>query len=264
MQLSIRHHPRALARLVWVALLGIGLFLSACREDEDDCIGIAPVEADFIVGLDFAIDTVDGIVPLDTFREGTFVEFQANTTSLEKYQWRLQRDPQVFEGDYQRILFDEGTASNVEVTLVADDRDGRPDLCRTEAEQVDSITKTITIIPIEQSAILGRYRGYRTSAPDDVFEIEIKLREGSTNFYEMTNFPNGCTRLGSVSPFRVFPLHRHLLFPGGGVTSSDDCPVPGGFGVLDEDHKVFTMDFEIYVRATNSLLSDSFIATKIE
>ncbi|MEM1214196.1 MAG: hypothetical protein AAGJ82_00825 [Bacteroidota bacterium] len=246
-------------------LLSSGLLFSSC-DDDDACAGASAVSTDFIVGYNFQTDENPGIFPLDTFRDGSYIEFQALDTNTRVHRWRLENDPQVFEGAYQRILFDDGISGNITVSLVADDRSFfvHTDECLTEAQKMDSIAKVITIIPVAECAIIGTYRGYRTSNPADTFEVEVRLQEGSNSWYELTNFPNECTRTGNVFPLRIGVFHRHIVLPSYGITVNDDCPIPQGFGFLDEEHKNLTINFDIYERATNSRISDQFLAVKVE
>jgi hypothetical protein len=132
-----------------------------------------------------------------------------------------------------------------------------------EEERVDSLTKTITIIKREDCAIIGRYRGHRTSDPDNVFEVEVKAVVPGGTLFKLTNFPDGCTRNGSVTPLRVFITHRHFIAGNYGVTSDWDCPLPLGLGTLDEANKNLVFDFEMQDPVSLQRISDSFIATKL-
>ena len=254
------HPSKYLCLLIFLA---VTILFLGCDDDEDACAGVEPVSVDFVTGLNFDIDDDPNIIPMDTFREGTIIEFLASSDDLKEYRWSLEADPQVFVGPQQNIIFGEGTAGNVDVTLVGDDRTAPIDGCLLEEERVDSLTKTITIIKREDCAIIGRYRGYRTSDPDNVFEVEVKAVVPGGTLFVLTNFPDGCTRAGSVDPIIVIIFHEHFLVTSGGVTSDDNCPVPEGFATLDEDHRNLIFDFEMYDRPTNTLIPDTFIATKL-
>lgn len=248
----------------------IFLFASACCEDTaipipDPCDGEEPINADFRT---LQVYPINGDVPKvfesDTFVYGSTITFSANQ-SLNKYKWHVGTDPTIFTAD--SFALDFNVIGDIDVTLIVD---SSPNLdCYPNDDGRDTVTKTITLIPTESAAIFGKYEGYRTSRPNDIFVTEIKRvwnEEESWFVNFLLNFPDGChlnQNLPLDEGITIRVSHDYCqLSPF--VLNVITCPEPYGWGVLNEDHTELTLDYSIYDHDQGKRIEEQFIGTRID
>jgi hypothetical protein len=204
-------------RTPFFLLLSASLLLAACKPCDDptnpecenycddpanpDCFNYDPcfnqteVSADFemaeILGSIVGLDTII-YIETDTALRGNFVRFRAAQLA-DRYEWHVGSDPRVFNSQEFRLFFQDPT--QLLITLIVE-RKANTD-CFPNDDGLDTLTKRLVIVPKEQSAIVGTYRGSTTANPNEIYELTFFKRniyEDSTQFshISVTGIHPGC------------------------------------------------------------------------
>ncbi len=237
----------------------IVLLTCQCRDDDDldpcDIEGLAPVTAAFTTSYEMGWQDSIRRFEVDTFIDPNFVIFTALQENAT-YHWTVGDDPRVFDQKEFTLNFND-VGSSINIRLIVN---ATPNLeCFPDDDGQDTISKTIYFFDIEESLMLGVFRGVVSSAPNDTFNIDIHLIPPYNDDSNIDNLPNGCIR-DEVNRLSFRPGYKELRM--GSLGNLIECPQPQGWGTLDSD-RLLTLEYTIWDPAIQELTSDSFIGKKI-
>jgi len=211
---------------------------------------------------------------LDTFVNPAYLYFETSE-KVDSVVWQIGDDPRERSGNPLELTFPEIDAEiEVRATAYGGCLDGTP------AQQ----SKTIWVLPLDKSPLIGKYRVYDTQTPEDTFTIEIFHWKG---YLYMANFPKLCDEI-------ELPLLAYITSPYSyGFSTLDnkdpaivsyrgenrdaeyynpftpdlgcyiDSPYFGSVGQLSEDRNTLTIDYQLK-DSQGELTQRQAIATRIE
>jgi hypothetical protein len=169
----------------------VGLLLNTCRDKEPDpCKDLKPFEADFTINE--VVD--DTLFVTDTALINNYVVFKA-AEDYDSYEWTVGTDERTFRSKSFPLRFEHPTGP-LQVRLIAK---RKPNVaCFPNDNGIDTLTKTLTIVKEEQTAIVGIYRGSLLSNPTDVFEVRIERHPLYPWYINIYNINQGCNQMQQV------------------------------------------------------------------
>jgi hypothetical protein len=186
----------------------------------DPCCGLKPVNAGFTISeflsmnhdsiSAYGLDTLK--IETDTVNDPSYVIFEANYKGANEYKWQIGTEATPRFGKKIAVLFNSQINpvpySTIDIKLTVKD-----DLyltCFPNNDGIDSLFKPLTIVPNNQSAILGKWEGSSTEFPDEIYTITLDTfttnPQGDLYFFQ--NFPNGCdngAKLGLMYSGAIWP-----------------------------------------------------------
>lgn len=199
---------------------------------------------DFVTRL---VDSTDGAYysETDTIIAGQRVLFTA-LEEADRYEWTIGSDPRTFEGKQFSLRFFSGVnyysfpPTSIGVTLRAfrDDPHCFPE--DTFAVQ----HREVVFVPIQQSAILGQYRGTSTRFEGEPHEIDIMLAENELSWYtSIDNFPKGCSAsmqsaADTLRGVRCSIGYKSFVVSGGTYYRKENCYHTVAVGRLNADNRL--------------------------
>ncbi len=143
-------------------------------ENYDPCWNSQPVSANFVIGQTFTNryhpTLKDTFLVVDTVLEGQpMTEFQG-PEGYDRYEWTIGQDNRTFT-DQTVYLFFVDPEPRLRIQLIVE---REPDTaCFPGEDGRDTAVQYLTVVPRNQPAIRGSYRGVLASAPNDSFEVSI-------------------------------------------------------------------------------------------
>ena len=170
----------------WIGLSMMGC--QGCKEPVmvDPCEGVTEVTADFKMEYSMGIDDYIQWYEVDTICEVDMVRFSA-VGKYDSIKWKVGLDPREFtEKEFSLRFMEKGS---VQIRMIGF---RAPNLeCFPTDDGIDTIFKQLTIVPREESLILGEFDGYFQSEPDTPFTMKIVRLYNSIWTPE---FPKGCIK----------------------------------------------------------------------
>lgn len=114
--------------------------------------------------------------------------------NYDRYIWYIQDNDREFEGKVYGQIWGKFTGT-VKVRLIGIDTTDEYN-CRNGKILIDTVYKTLTILPYDQSQMLGTFRGVNLDKPLDTFNIVIDYwfnKLYNDIGYRINNLPKGCT-----------------------------------------------------------------------
>lgn len=213
------------------------LFLSSCKPCDDptdpacpnycvdetnpECPNYDPCWDQTEVSAEFEIAEVIGkfqgdtvyFIPSDTVLTGE-IRFRADLQA-DSYEWTVGTDPRVFTEREVSLFFTEPT--QLWITLIAKREPNST--CFPSDDGIDTVRRRMVVLPIEETALIGKYQGATTADPDDIYIVEFFKRyrfEDSTVFdrISITNIHPGCDNtkrydaLSGEASYRAFTFYQ--------------------------------------------------------
>ena len=160
------------------------------------------------------------------------VAFRAPRTYVA-FQWTIGNDPTVFKDSVFTLEFNQAVGT-IPVRLIA--RRALNTACFPHDDGVDTLTKVLTIVPLDPTAprpaLLGKFNGATTDAPADTFTVRVftapKPSVPTDIELHLQNLNKGC--LGTA--IDVAGGYRSVVFSQGNF-AGDGCKKVAGVGFLD-------------------------------
>jgi hypothetical protein len=234
-------------RLLWAVWIAIGLCLSHCKRSEPDPCLKFKADFDIVQAIGPATPSNrDSLWVVDTVLANNYVGFRAKG-DYESYEWQVGKDPFI-RTTKQFALFFEQAEGKIDVRLIA--RKKRDLLCDPQDDGIDTIRKSVVVLPREAFLMVGEYEGVVEDAPNNKFTISIKKDPfadlDNESLYQISNINQGCIidvssplgRMSTQAGYRAFFFTSRGSYVG-------QCESPGGFASLGRDNKTITVDFWI-------------------
>lgn len=237
-------------------LFSILFWTCNCNDDDDPCINVEPRTADFVVENKVELaDSIYYFAADDTVLVGR-IRFRA-LHDLDTYAWSIGDDPRVFETKEVELLFDRTQFGTINVSLEGTwEKDV---ICFEEDLGMDQKTKPVTLMEVYDAAYIGRFEGYCTSNPSNIFVIEPTSRPTTTRF--INNFPDGCVR-DTVGDSNIRGGYRAFIMPN--MENFVTCSHPKGSGEVSSDLQKIQINYQIWDSPLQEVVRDTFIGTKIQ
>lgn len=162
----------------------VSLSLQHCKDDPPDpCKNAKPISAEFEVFsiLNEGWTEYEKKFVLDTFGLNSTPTFSAINNGYESYEWIFGTDPKHRFGTNVNLDFQLQHEERIKVTLIAK---GIPNTqCNPNDDGIDTFSKYIYFREGKNLSIFGKYKGYITGNPNNIFEIAIKPGEPGSSFY---------------------------------------------------------------------------------
>ena len=244
---------KKIIQLLVIALLGFSMVgCHGCKEPVmDPCEGVEEVVADFtmedeIWGHYFESKRFE----VDTFTPG-YIYFTAEG-KFDSVKWIIGNDPRIFKENEFSLLF--SPIGSVDVTMIGYRKSNKD--CLPLDDGIDTLTKTIVIVPISQSRVFGHYNGHFLSQPDSSFLLFIDY--DSSEIWSINEFPKGYPR--GIGEYGFVAGYRNFLadYSGG---DGQQGPKPGGWGRINGDSIIF--DFHYFLPGPNGEeVKDTYVGVK--
>ena len=140
----------------------------------------------------FNVDTVLSSLP-ETFSNSNNLTQFIPSGNYDRYIWYIQDNDRDYEGKIYGQFWGQFTGT-VKIRLIGIDTTDEYN-CRNGKILIDTVYKSLTIIPYDQSQMLGTFRGVNLDKPKDTFDIIVdfwKDKNGRIG-YRINNLPDGCT-----------------------------------------------------------------------
>ena len=254
-------------RKIILILVVISLLSIECHKD-NPCPG-APTNADFTTsnyvlgtyGID--LEQLKG----DTFYAPRRIIFNVNDNNVDSCFWIIGSDPEVRTAKTFDLFFEKAYGKVPVKLRVKKKPDTR---CHPNDDGIDEITKTITLLPINQHPMFGKYEGSDDEFPNDKYIVEIILRNKfPTNM--LYNFPKGCgldTQL-TMGGFQIGIFgHRYFQSDDGyaGTIRLERCQSFNTLnGYLSKDNQTITIKYISDKQINGKVVSENhqFIGKRI-
>ncbi|MDX2284340.1 MAG: hypothetical protein NW241_09265 [Bacteroidia bacterium] len=201
----------------------------------DPCWDQLEVSAAFVmeeeVGSFAYVDTLYYLAT-DTALEGNHVWFRA-LQEAERYEWKIGTDSRIFNKREFALFFRD--PAEVQVTLAVQRTPNTQ--CYPGDNGLDTVRRRLVIVPRDQAAIVGVYRGAATAAPQEVYEMEIFRRyllADSTKFdrYRLTGVHPGCDNTERYDVMTTDAAFRGFVFSTRGPDTTTGCFLSWGAAML--------------------------------
>lgn len=242
------------------------LMLTGCGDDECDW-----TTTDILVSQDWEGERIY----LDTFLGPNTLYFETSE-AVDSVVWQIGDDPRERSGNPLEINFDRGVGEiEVRATAYGGCLSGEP----------TQRSKTIWILPPQESPLVGKYSAYDTQTPEDTFEIELFYWTNTSERVFISDFPQLCD---SVRPLLAsagsYTYGFVRMGNDGGLISIYHRENPGEYfnpalglhlgcyiddplydsqGTLQEDRKTLIIDYQ-FGTGNGEVEQRRVIATKIE
>lgn len=218
----------------------IGFLFSSCKKSErtDPCSSYEIlINKTHLQIAEYLYDTAFHVP--DTVQAGVPVNFSFTypyNAYLNSFKWNIDNGGYTSQSSSFNLRFNTGS---YQVQLIANyiSRES----CDKRTSFTDTITKTLTIIPIDHTSLLeGSYTGFLDTRPNEIFTITIKYWKypgDATGEYYLRNYVNGCT--GDYINTHIPPGTGYGILSGykSFEITSYPCNEPGdfkGFGFLND------------------------------
>ncbi|MDX1904123.1 MAG: hypothetical protein SFU27_08190 [Thermonemataceae bacterium] len=171
------------------------LSITQCKKEVDLCANQKPFEADF----DIKEVVGDSSFVTDTTLAQQFVIFEAKE-DYDTYEWKIGLDERTFTTKDVQLFFPEPTLL-LNIRLIATKK---PSACFPNDKTVDTIVKTLKVVPFEQSKLIGEYQGADIDNPNEPYTVKIfagDLRNDGYIDYVLDNWVRGCLAGKDVDGF---------------------------------------------------------------
>lgn len=158
--------------------------LQNCKDEPPDpCKNYKTVSAEFEVFsiLNEGWTEYEKKFVLDTFGLNSTPTFSAINKGYESYEWIFGTDLKHRFGAKVNLDFQLQHEERIKVTLITSGISNTK--CNPSDDGKDTFSKYIYFREGKESSIFGRYMGYITGSPNNIFEIAIKPGEPGSSFY---------------------------------------------------------------------------------
>jgi hypothetical protein len=249
-------------RLIFAtALLAAAALLlgSGCRKEDDDCFdegnprcsnydpcwGKQQVSAAFEMAE--RISHFDSVwyIPTDTMLVGNQLRLRAFQPA-DSLRWHIDSDPRVWDEEELRIWI--RFEAVLEVTLILW---RQPDtLCFPDDDGVDTLRRRLVVVPPQEAAVIGRYRGATDARPDEPYEMEIFWRESNPlatyPTMRITGVHPGCNNTLTYNVLRsIGPGYLVYAFWEDSAQTTTGCMAPQGIARLSASRQEITVRFRM-------------------
>jgi hypothetical protein len=187
-----------------IFLLLLSLIWYSCTKDDDlSCDCEEPINAEFTISEFtynpyFRTDVLDTLsIETDTVLDPSYVIFEANYPGATEYKWQIGTEANPRFGKKIGIVFNSQGAGNIYGTIdIQLTVSGTPNsVCFPDDDGIDSVSKSLTIVPLHESLIFGEWEGSSTEFPNEIYTITLDTFTTNTDneIHFFQNFPNGCT-----------------------------------------------------------------------
>lgn len=210
----------------------------------DPCYGQTEVSAEFVMGNTFTNQwhptLQDTFLISDTVLQNLpMVEFRG-PDGYDSYEWRIGQDNRIFTDQDIALLFTDPEPL-LKVQLIV--KRNLDLVCFPGEDGRDTVVKYLTVIPFQDAAIIGSYRGVLASEPTDSFDIYIKQHPQFIDpGYFLFEINRGCI----PEHFSMLGRLGHEVF----IQSTSDQYFEGGchgvvaWAFLDSTHRFINIDYK--------------------
>jgi hypothetical protein len=167
----------ALKKLSFLGIMLVLCFFQSCKKNGDPCPPDVNFDIHYIHGYSNNNSFESIKVICDTILNGQDITFEAVDSGASEYEWVIGEEPEVRKGQKLVIQFDIDNLStpkylNITLTAKFDPQNN----CRNYPNNKKVVTRKMCIMPELQPAYVGKFRGYDTSAPNIIYDVEIAPR----------------------------------------------------------------------------------------
>lgn len=246
------------------------LFCFSCKDEPevplDPCQDAQPFTANFHIEEHVG----DSLVVSDSILFYNLVTFEA-PGFYSSFEWKIGEDVRTFDTRRVTLRFLEDAVGEIPIRLIAT---GPPNTtCYPMDNGIDTLEQTLHVITWKQAPMIGKYKGYFDSNPDDdqqVVEIKFISSQEDISYepfggFELINIDKGCfpfPKINNTNLWNFINRGVKAMKFDASHTYFYECNAPIAWLTL-QSKDTLNVDFTYGELGTESRIQDKFIGVRV-